>query len=295
LREVYYYDARMPVSVRTASLTLLALIAFASNSLLTRLALGTHQIDAATFTAIRLGAGALVLALIVRAQAGSWSPLLGRDVRGPLALFAYAAPFSFAYLRIGAAVGALVLFGVVQLTMIGYALFSGERPTALTWSGILLACFGLAILTVPAATRPDPLGLLLMAVAGVAWGVYSLVGKGTAQPLAANARSFLWSTPLAILLVLIARTAATTTSRGIVLALISGAITSGLGYAIWYRALRHLTVTQAAVAQLTVPVIAALAAVGLLNERLTTRLLISGAAVLPGVGLVLLARSRHRV
>ncbi|MEA2572268.1 MAG: hypothetical protein QOI24_4269 [Acidobacteriota bacterium] len=285
----------MAVGTRTASLTLLALIAFASNSLLTRLALGTHQIDAATFTAIRLAAGAIVLTLIVRAQAGSWTPLRGRDLRGPLALFAYAAPFSFAYLRIGAAVGALVLFGVVQLTMIGYALFAGERPTAMTWAGIALACFGLAFLTVPSVAQPDPIGLLLMTVAGVAWGVYSLAGRKSLEPLAANARSFLWSTPLAILLVVVARTAATTTSLGIILALISGAITSGLGYAIWYRALRHLSVTQAAVAQLTVPIIAALAAVGLLNERLTTRLIIAGAAVLPGVGLVLLARARRAV
>jgi drug/metabolite transporter (DMT)-like permease len=285
----------MAVSIRTASLTLLALIAFASNSLLTRLALGTHQIDAATFTAIRLAAGAIVLTLIVRAQAGSWTPLRGRDLRGPLALFAYAAPFSFAYLRIGAAVGALVLFGVVQLTMIGYALFSGERPAALTWTGIALACFGLAFLTVPSVAQPDPIGLLLMTVAGVAWGVYSLVGRKASAPLAANARGFLWSTPLAIALVLLLRTSAHPSGRGIALALVSGALTSGLGYAIWYRALRHLSVTQAAVAQLTVPVIAALAAVPLLNERLTTRLIIAGAAVLPGVGLVLLARARKRV
>ncbi|MCU1227626.1 MAG: Permease of the drug/metabolite transporter [Acidobacteria bacterium] len=284
----------MAVGIRTASLTLLALIAFASNSLLTRLALGSHQIDAATFTAIRLAAGALVLTLIVRAQSGSFAPLRGRDLRGPLALFAYAAPFSFAYLRIGAAVGALVLFGVVQLTMIGYALFAGERPSALTWSGIALACFGLAFLTVPSVARPDPIGVLLMTVAGVAWAVYSLVGRKTSEPLAANARSFLWSTPLAIGLAWLLRGGAQPSSRGIALALVSGALTSGVGYAIWYRALRHLTVTQAAVAQLTVPVIAALAAVGLLNEPLTTRLIIAGAAVLPGVGLVLLARARGR-
>ena len=283
----------MPVSVRTASFTLLALIAFASNSLLTRFALGSHQIDAATFTAIRLASGAVVLALIVRAQGGSWAPLRGRDLRGPLALFAYAAPFSFAYLRIGAAVGALVLFGVVQLTMIGYALYAGERPTVLTWCGIALACFGLAILTVPAATRPDPFGLLLMTVAGIAWGVYSLAGRRASQPLAANARSFLLSMPLAIVLVLIARSETAATSRGIVLALISGAVTSGIGYAIWYRALRNLTVTQAAVVQLTVPIIAALAATAMLGEHLTTRLIVSGAAVLPGVGLVLLARARR--
>lgn len=282
------------MNVRTAALTLLALIAFASNSLLTRLALGSHQIDAATFTLIRLGAGAVVLTLLVRANAGSWAPLRGRNALGPLALFAYAAPFSFAYLRIGAAVGALVLFGVVQLTMIGYALFRGERPSPLTWIGIVLATSGLAILTVPAVNRPDPIGLLLMTIAGIAWGVYSLAGRTTADPLAANARSFLWSTPLAVLLILVPHSAVAASTRGITLALISGAVTSGLGYAIWYRALPRLSVTQAAVAQLTVPVIAALAAVVLLDEHVTVRLVISGFAVLCGVGLVVVARLRRR-
>jgi drug/metabolite transporter (DMT)-like permease len=283
-----------PVSPATAALTFLALIAFASNSLLTRLALGSHQIDAATFTAIRLGAGAVVLAFLVRANAGTWTPLRGGDARGPLALFAYAAPFSFAYLRIGAAVGALVLFGIVQLTMIGYALFRGERPAAWTWLGIALAMSGLAILTVPAATRPDPVGVVLMTIAGIAWAVYSLVGKTATDPIAANARSFLWSSPVALLILFVLRTNVTASGKGITLAVISGAVTSGLGYAIWYRALPRLTVTQAAVAQLTVPIIAALAAIGLLHERVSGRLLVSGAAVLSGVGLVLVTRSRRR-
>jgi drug/metabolite transporter (DMT)-like permease len=278
------------VNLRTTALALLALIAFASNSLLTRFALGSHQIDAATFTLLRLGAGAIVLALLVRMQAGSWTPLRGGSALGPIALFAYAAPFSFAYLRIGAAVGALVLFGVVQLTMIGYALFRGDRPTTLTWLGILLATSGLAILTVPAVNRPDLLGLLLMCVAGVAWGAYSLVGRASRDPLAANARSFLWSSLPAIALVLIPHASMTPTTKGIALALVSGGVTSGLGYAIWYRVLPRLSVTQAAVAQLTVPVIAALAAVVLLNEQLSMRLVIAGAAVLIGVGLVVLRR-----
>jgi drug/metabolite transporter (DMT)-like permease len=283
------------MSLRIFALMLLALIAFASNSLLTRLALGTHQIDAAPFTAIRLCAGAVVLALLVRTQEGNWTPLRGRSMTGPLALFAYAAPFSFAYLRIGAAVGALVLFAVVQLTMIGYALFRGERPSVLTWIGIMLATSGLALLTVPSVARPDPVGLLLMAIAGVAWGVYSLAGRSASDPIAANARSFLWSSPLAIVIVAVSHASVGASGRGIALAVISGAVTSGLGYAIWYRALPSLTVTQAAVAQLTVPVIAALAAVGLLDERLTSRLFVSGAAVLGGVAVVLLARVRSRV
>jgi len=281
------------VDLRTVALTLLTLIAFASNSLLTRLALEPPRIDAATFTSIRLTAGAVMLAILVRAQAGSWASLRGRGPAGPLALFIYAVPFSFAYLRIGAAVGALVLFGVVQLTMIGYGIARGERPSGVTWLGLVLATGGLATLTVPSATRPDPLGVLLMAAAGVAWGAYSLVGRTATDPLASNAWSFLCSSPLAILVNLALSTGVAASGRGIALALISGAVTSGLGYAIWYRALPRLSVTQAAVAQLSVPVIAALGAAVLLGETLTGRFAISAAAVLSGVALALSARARR--
>lgn len=289
------YGAAVALDLATIALTLLALIGFASNSLLTRLALGSGQIDAATFTSIRLCSGAVVLGLLVRAKAGAWTPLRGPAMRGSLALFAYAAPFSFAYVRIDAAVGALVLFGVVQLTMIGYALFRGERPAALAWLGIVLATLGLALLTVPSAHRPDPFGLCLMAVAGVAWAIYSISGRTLPDPLAATARSFLWSAPMALVLTLLAHASVTANGRGVVLALISGGITSGLGYACWYRALPRLSVTQAAVAQLTVPIFAALAAVGLLDESLSARLVISGAAVLCGVGLVLFKRAHRAV
>jgi drug/metabolite transporter (DMT)-like permease len=181
--------------------------------------------------------------------------------------------------------------------MIGYALARREHPTAAIWLGLLLAAGGLAALVAPSVTRPDPLGVLLMTVAGVAWAVYTLVGRTRPDPLAANARSFLWSAPLAILLALAGHLAGgphdAMTARGFVLALVSGAVTSGLGYAIWYRALPRLTVTQAAVAQLSVPVIAALGAVALLGETLGVRLVVAGAAVLGGVGLVLSARARR--
>jgi drug/metabolite transporter (DMT)-like permease len=280
------------IDVRTATLTLFALLAFASNSILTRLALGSHEADAATFTSIRLAAGAVVLALLVRIQAGTWKPLRGRDPIGPIALFLYAVPFSFAYLRIGAAAGALVLFGVVQLTMIGYGLLRGERPTPLAWIGLLLAAGGLVALTLPSARSPDPLGIALMTIAGIAWAAYSITGKGTSDPLAANARSFLWSTVPALAIAVALRDSIHASTRGIEVALTSGAVTSGLGYAIWYRALPGLSVMQAAVAQLSVPVIAAIAAGGLLGEALSTRLVVCGAAVLTGVGLVLVARSR---
>jgi drug/metabolite transporter (DMT)-like permease len=278
------------VDLKTMALTTLALIAFASNSILTRLALGLDQIDAATFSSIRLGAGAVVLAVLVRANAGTWAALRSPSVGGGLALFAYAAPFSFAYLRIGAAVGALVLFGVVQLTMIGYGVIRGERPTSGAWAGILLAVVGLAALTAPSATRPDPLGLLLMSVAGVAWAVYSLLGTRGRDPIVANAQSFLWSCPLALVVNLVLRGSAHMSVQGVTLAIVSGAVTSGLGYAVWYRALAHLKITQAAVAQLSVPVIAAFGAVVFLEESMNARLAFSSVAILGGVGFVLLSR-----
>jgi len=283
----------VPRRADTIALTTLALVAFAANSILNRMALAGHSIDAASFTAIRLTSGALVLVALVRGRAGSLRPLRGRGGRGPLALFAYAAPFSFAYLRLGAAVGALVLFGSVQLTMIGWALSRGERPTPRVWLGLALAAGGLGTLMLPAATRPDPLGAVLMITAGVAWGAYSLAGRRAADPLAANARAFLWATPAAILLCL-ARAAAgapfAISARGAALAVTSGAVTSALGYAIWYRALRGLTATQAAIVQLAVPVIAGLGAVALLGEHPSERLIVSAAAVLGGVALVLSRR-----
>jgi drug/metabolite transporter (DMT)-like permease len=277
----------------TAALTLLALVAFASNSLLTRLALGEHRIDAATFTSIRLLSGAVVLAILARARAGGWIALRRGGVVGPLALFAYAAPFSFAYLRIGAAVGALVLFGVVQLTMIAYGMRGGERPDARTWLGLGLATGGLVALTAPSAHRPDPVGLLLMAVAGFAWGVYSLAGRKGADPIVSNAWSFLGSSALAVLVNVALGASSFVSGRGILLALVSGAVTSALGYAIWYRALPRLSVATAAVAQVSVPVLAALGAAALLGERLTLRFGVAACAVLGGIGLVLSARLRR--
>jgi len=271
----------------TALLTALALVAFAANSILTRMALGAGAMDAATFTTVRIVAGAAVLATIVRLQGGP-SPLRGgRSLVGPVALFAYAAPFSFAYVRIGAAAGALLLFGAVQTTMIGWGIARGERPGLRSWAGIALALAGLAWLTLPALGRPDPVGSGLMIVAGCAWGVYSLAGKGATNALAANARSFVWAVPLALLVNLVLASSVVVSPRGLILAAASGGITSGLGYAIWYRALRGLTATRAAILQLSVPVIAAAGAVVILHESVNPRLAVSAAAVLGGLGLVL--------
>ena len=281
-----------PRALETVLLTAVALSAFAFNSILTRLALGRGLIGAAGFTAVRLSAGALVLTGLVRLSAGSWRPLRGGGLAGPLALFAYAAPFSFAYLRIGAATGALVLFGTVQLTMIGWGVARGERPGARTWVGLLLAATGLAALALPSASRPDPLGMLLMVVAGAAWAAYSLLGRQAPAPLAANARAFLWSAPLALLLGAVTYDPVAASAGGLLLAGVSGAVTSGLGYAIWYRALRGLAATQAAIAQLGVPVIAAAAAALLLGEPVGLRLAWSGLLVIGGVALALTPAGR---
>jgi drug/metabolite transporter (DMT)-like permease len=276
---------------RTLALTAVTLVAFAANSLLTRLALGDREIDAATFTAVRLVSGAVVLALLTRLQAGTWRPLSAGGALGPVSLIVYALPFSFAYLHIGAAVGALVLFGVVQLTMIGYGLWRGERPRWQTWLGLGLAAGGLLALALPNAARPDPLGLALMAMAGAAWGVYSLAGRTVSDPLASNARNFLWTSPVAIAVALGVGDPSATTTRGIALGLISGGVTSGLGYAIWYRTLSRLSVTQGSIVQLGVPVVAALGAVVLLDEQLTLLLTLAGSSVLAGVGLALIGRA----
>jgi drug/metabolite transporter (DMT)-like permease len=218
----------------------------------------------------------------------------GRGLVGPIALFAYAAPFTFAYLRIGAATGALILFGAVQITMIGAGIAAGERPRLRSWIGIAAAAAGLAWLMLPALRRPDPIGSALMVVAGCAWGIYSLAGKKATNALAANARSFAWAVPLAVALNLIAMSSVKVTGRGLVLAAISGGVTSGVGYAIWYRALRGLTATQAGILQLSVPVIAAIGAVAVLGESVSPRLAISGAVVIGGLALVLSDRARAR-
>jgi drug/metabolite transporter (DMT)-like permease len=255
------------------------------------MALAPRLIDAGSFTLIRLGAGALMLGLLVGLQDRGWAALRGGSLTSGLALFAYAAPFTFAYLRIGAAVGALLLFGAVQLTMFGWGIIKGERPSPRVWVGLVLAAAGLSVLLLPAATRPDVLGSMLMVGAGIAWGIYSLRGRAATNALASNARNFLLATPLALLVALL-QSSRTTSPQGIALAAISGAVTSGLGYAAWYRALPHLPASAAAIVQLSVPVIAGLGAVVLLDERLSSRLVMATLLVIGGVALALAGRSR---
>lgn len=276
---------------RTAVCTVAALLCFAGNSLLCRLALASGQIDAASFTAVRLASGAAFLALLAGGRraprgAGAW-------VSGG-ALFLYAAPFSVAYLQLGAATGALILFAVVQATMIGWGLVRGERPGAGVWTGFAIAVAGLMALLLPGASAPPPAGAAAMAVAGVAWGVYSLRGRRSAgDPRAVSAANFLATLPMAVAFAAGWGLAhgLHLTVRGAALAAISGALASGMGYALWYAALRGLSATRAAILQLTVPVLATAAAAVWLHEPLTARFVLSGVAILGGVALVIRARN----
>ncbi|WP_282342608.1 DMT family transporter [Pseudomonas sp. PS02288] len=278
------------MNARTLSLTSLAMLAFAGNSLLCRLALKHTAIDAASFTGLRLLAGALMLSLLLQVRRsrgkphGSWS--------GAAALFTYAAAFSFAYLQLDAAVGALLLFGAVQSSMLLYGVMRGERLGRWATLGLLLALGGLLVLLLPGASAP-PLGsALLMLLAGLAWALYSLLGRGVADPLAATAGNFLRAIPFAVLLCLALVTRRDWDLPGVTYALLSGALASGVGYAIWYTALRGLGALQASTVQLSVPILAALGGSLLLGETLTLRLLLVSIAVLGGIALVLGSRTR---
>jgi len=270
-----------------ALLTALAMIAFAGNSLLCRVALVHTGIDAATFTSIRLLAGALVLWLIVSVKrdragpAGSWT--------SAFALFAYAACFSFAYVSLSAATGALLLFGAVQTTMIGFGLWKGERLRGQQLAGLMLAVAGLLGLLLPGLSAPPPAAAALMLSAGVAWGVYSLRAKGAADPTRITAGNFVRAVPFAIALsaVMVARHSGD--AAGIGLAIASGALASGVGYAVWYTALRGLNATTAATVQLSVPVLAAFGGIIFLGEAITLRLLLTSIAILGGIALITLA------
>jgi drug/metabolite transporter (DMT)-like permease len=268
--------------------TALAMVAFAGNSLLCRAALKQTQIDAATFTLIRIVSGALCLRIIVQIRKGTLRNAGSR--LSALALFGYAALFSFAYLRLTAGTGALLLFGAVQATMIFWALRKGERLDAKQLAGLLLALAGLVALVFPGLSAP-PLGAaLLMLGAGIAWGVYSLRGKGGGGPLRATAGNFLRAVPLAVLLSLVALRSWNFDRAGIGYAVASGALASGIGYAIWYTALPALRASGAATVQLSVPVLAAAGGIALLGEPITLRFVIASIAVLGGIALTLFER-----
>lgn len=268
------------------------MVAFAANSLLCRLALGEELIDPASFTSIRVASGALVLSGLValRPSAGAeWR----FDWRAVGALFGYMAFFSFAYLSLGAGTGALILFGSVQMTMFAFALRAGEYFPTISWMGLGIAIAGLVYLVSPGLTAPSVFGSALMVVAGICWGVYSLRGKEAADPLRATAANFSFCVPLVAIVSVIFLGDFSANLSGVALAVASGAIASGMGYAVWYAALSDLSASRAATVQLTVPVIAAIGGILILSEELTLRLLISSAATLGGVAIVLAQRAKR--
>jgi drug/metabolite transporter (DMT)-like permease len=278
--------------LRIFGLTSLAMLAFAGNSLLCRLALKHTAIDPASFTTIRLFSGAVVLFLIVKLRhstatgQGNWL--------SASALFAYAAGFSFAYVSLTAATGALLLFGAVQATMICHGFWTGERLRSLQLLGLLLALGGMVGLLLPGLAAPPLLGSVLMLGAGVAWGFYSLRGKGAGDPTSVTAGNFMRAVPMTVVLSLLMLSQHDVRNiidaAGLGYALASGALTSGIGYAIWYTALPSLKATQAATVQLSVPVIAALGGIVFLGESLSLRLMLASIAILGGIALVILER-----
>ncbi len=268
------------------------MLCFAANSLLCRLALAPNLIDAATFTTVRVLSATAMLAVVVWLRRRRLPSLAYAKAGSVLTLFGYLIFFSFAYTRLTAGTGALILFTAVQLTMFGVALREGERFTLLGWADLAIAILGLVYLVAPGVSAPDPIGAVLMAISGMAWGVFSLLARGADHPVEANATNFLCCLPLAAMVNLADLAHSHVAPAGLLLAVASGAIASGLGYVIWYLALRALPAARAATVQLSVPAIAAIGGALLLSEPVTLRLLVASGAMLGGIAVVLAQRSR---
>jgi drug/metabolite transporter (DMT)-like permease len=272
-------------------LTGLALVAFAGNSVLCRVALGETTIDASTFTVVRLLSGAIVLLGILHFR----SPPNGLNAKGDwpasFMLFLYAVTFSFAYMTIETGTGALILFGSVQITIIVVSLFSGNRLSLAEWIGVSIAFMGFVYLVLPDVTTPSIIGFSLMTIAGMAWGMYTLKGRASTNPLGDTTYNFLRTTPFVLVMIIVTVHSSHYSSKGILLAVLSGGVASGIGYTIWYMALGGLSATQAAVVQLFVPVIAALGGVVFMAEAITLRLSLSAMMILGGILLVFWGRS----
>lgn len=282
--------------MRIVLLTALAMIAFAANSVLARLALADGAMDALSYTGIRILAGAVILFLLVwwrTRQSGAGFSLAGHWLQAG-ALLGYALGFSLAYGWLGAATGALILFASVQVGMVARAIAAGDRPGLLEWLGLLLALGAFAYLVSPGLTAPDPLGSLLMVLAGLCWAAYSLLGRGSVRPLDDTAGNFLRCAPVAVLLLAIGVWDNAPRWDGLVYAIASGAVASGLGYAVWYAVLPALTRTRAAIVQLSVPALSAFGAVLFIGEALDARLLVSSTVILGGIGVATLAAGRRK-
>lgn len=284
------------MTARIFLLTLLAMIAFASNSLLCRAALRDTGIDAASFTFVRIFAGAIALYVIAIARSSLSSPvtrhssLASGNWPSAFALFAYAAAFSFAYNTLAAGTGALLLFGAVQATMIFWGLHKGERLRAIQIVGLIVAITGLIVLVFPGVTAPPLIGSILMLTAGLAWGVYSVRGKSASNAIAETTGNFVRAVPFAIVTSVIFISSMRLDRAGIIYAIMSGAITSGLGYVIWYSVLPQIKATSAAVVQLSAPVLVATGGILLLSEPVTLRYVIASIATLGGIFLVIIER-----
>ena len=284
-----------PNALLTAGLTLLALFAFAANSIFARLALGEPSIDPASYTTMRLLTGALTLWVIARCRRTDAADVTGASQSSWTAaamLFLYAATFSFAYISLTTGTGALILFAAVQITMITVGLYAGERPSALHWFGLGIAIAGLVYLVSPGVTAPSTLGSLLMGTAGIGWGAYSILGRKVTNPIQATAENFLRTIPLTLMVFVFSWSSITITAQGMIWASLSGSISSAVGYAIWYAALPGLTASLAATVQLVVPVLAALGGAAFLSESITLRLILSGIVILTGVGMAICGRKK---
>jgi drug/metabolite transporter (DMT)-like permease len=273
---------------RTILLTSLAMFAFASNSLLCRIALKYTGIDAASFTTIRVISGAIMLWLLVKIRRGTQTG--GGNWMSAFALFVYAAGFSFAYMSLPAATGALLLFGAVQVTMIGYGVWSGERLRGLQLVGLTFAFGGLVGLLLPGLSAPPLYGSILMLGAGAAWGIYSLRGRGAGDPTRVTAGNFMRAVPMAAAMSILMLDRTSVNNMGFWYAIASGALASGIGYTIWYTALPGLKATNAATVQLSVPVIAALGGIIFLGELISIRLILASIAILGGIAMVILEK-----
>ncbi len=277
---------------RVASLTILALIAFAGNSVLCRLALADGSIDAASFSTVRLVSGAIALLLILHATSRGKRPASYGSWMSAAMLFTYAVCFSFAYVSLDTGIGALILFGMVQTTMVAGALWAGDRPSVPEWVGWLLAVSGFVYLVSPGLTAPSPFGSVLMGIAGIGWGIYSLRGRNEPFALAGTTYNFVRSVPLVIVVSAMTLKDVHLSANGILLATMSGAITSGVGYSIWYTALRSISSMQAAMVQLSVPVLAAAGGILFLAESVSLRLIISGLLILGGIFLAIFGKAK---
>lgn len=276
--------------MRTFILTAFALTAFAFNSILCRMALGPGEIDAAGFTVIRLVSGTVTLAALILASGKTRDPAKNGSWGSGFFLFSYAVCFSFAYLGLTTATGALVLFGCVQLTMVGVSFAKGVRPRPIEWIGLIVAFGGLVYLILPGLSAPPLMNALLMAAAGIAWGIYTLRGKSSVDPLAETSGNFIRSVPMIAAVALVFLSDLHLSTRGVLFAVLSGAVASGIGYSVWYAALKHHTPTRAAVLQLSVPVIAAIGGIVFLAEAASMRVFVAGALILGGIGLTMIRR-----